>query len=75
MLVKMVEIPNSSIDRIIRKAGAERVSKSAITALQNELEEYGLIISRLAIEIATYAGKKTIEDTDIALAIRKANYP
>ena len=71
----MVEIPDSSIDRIIRKAGAERVSKSAITVLQNELEEYGLKISRVAIEIATYAGKKTIEDTDITLALRKIKYP
>ncbi|MFX0087812.1 MAG: histone family protein [Candidatus Hodarchaeota archaeon] len=71
----MVEIPNSSIDRIIRKAGAERVSKSAITALQNELEEYGLKISRLAIEFATYAGKKTIDDTDVILALKKLKNP
>lgn len=67
----MVEIPNSSIDRIIRKGGANRVSKSAILALQKELEEYGLKIARLAWELATYAGKKTVEKNDIMLALQK----
>ena len=69
----MVEIPNSAIDRIIRNGGAERVSKSAITVLQKELEEYGLKIAILANEIASHAGKKTIEGEDIVLAIRKTN--
>lgn len=67
----MVEIPSSSIDRIIRKGGARRVSKSAIIALQKELEEYGVIIAELAWEVATYAGKKTVEGKDIYLALRK----
>ena len=67
----MVEIPYSAIDRIIRKGGANRVSKSAIQALQKELEEYGLKITVSAHEIASHAGKKTIEGEDIILAIRK----
>ena len=36
----MVDIPYSVVDRIIRKGGAERVSKSAIQVLQKELEDY-----------------------------------
>ena len=67
----MVEIPVSSIDRIIRRGGAKRVSKSAIIALQKELEEYGVSIAKLAWEFATYAGKKTLEDKDIYLALKK----
>ncbi|MHA2244954.1 MAG: histone [Candidatus Hodarchaeales archaeon] len=67
----MVEIPNSSVDRIIRKGGAKRVSKSAILALQQELEEYGIRIAKLAFELASYAGKKTVEDKDIVLALRQ----
>ncbi len=67
----MVEIPSSSIDRIIRKGGARRVSKSAIIALQRELEEYGVKIAEMAWEFATYAGKKTVEGKDIYLALRK----
>ena len=68
----MVEIPVSSIDRIIRRGGVGRVSKSAIEALQKELEEYGVSIAKLAWEFASYAGKKTLEGKDIKLAIKKA---
>jgi histone H3/H4 len=67
----MVEIPNSSVDRIIRKSGALRVSKSAIIELRKELEDYGIELSKMAVEIAMHAGKKTVEGGDIILAIRK----
>ena len=67
----MVEIPNSAIDSLIRMGGANRVSKSAIRALQKELEEYGVKIAVIGNEIASHAGKKTIEGEDILLAIRK----
>ncbi|MHA2093759.1 MAG: histone-like protein [Candidatus Hodarchaeales archaeon] len=49
----MVEIPNSAIDRIIRKSGASRVSKSAISVLQKELEEYGQKIASLGTDCFT----------------------
>ena len=68
----MVEIPVSSVDRIIRRGGAERVSKSAIIALQKELEEYGVSIAKLAWDFARYAGKKTLEGKDIYLALKKS---
>ncbi|MFW9904729.1 MAG: histone family protein [Candidatus Thorarchaeota archaeon] len=68
----MVEIPFSSIDRIIRRGGANRVSKSAIIALQKGLEEYGVAIAKLAWELANYAGKKTVEGKDIQLALKKS---
>ncbi|MHA2202710.1 MAG: histone family protein [Candidatus Hodarchaeales archaeon] len=68
----MVEIPASSVDRIIRRGGAGRVSKSAIIALQKELEEYGVSIAKLAWDFAKYAGKKTVEEKDIHLALKKS---
>ena len=71
MVNLMVEIPNSAIDRLLRKGGVQRVSKSAIRVLQKELEEYGVKIAVLGNEIASHAGKKTIEGEDILLAIRK----
>jgi len=67
----MVEIPNSAIDRIIRKSGVSRVSKSAIIELRKELEDYGLKVSKMALRIATHVGKKTVEGDDIILAIKK----
>ena len=70
----MVEIPISSIDRIIRKGGAKRVSKSAIIILQKELERYGVELAKIAFEISKYAGKKTIDQNDILLALRKIKF-
>ncbi len=70
----MVEIPNSAVDRIIRKSGANRVSKSAIRVLQKELEDYGQKIATLGAEIASHAGKKTVEGEDITLAIHKVKF-
>jgi histone H3/H4 len=67
----MVDIPYSAVDRIIRKGGAERVSKSAIEVLQKELEDYGITIARIGTEIASHVGKKTIDGDTISLAIRK----
>ena len=67
----MVDIPYSVVDRIIRKGGAERVSKSAIQVLRKELEDYGVTIAKISTEIASHAGKKTIDGETISLAIRK----
>ncbi len=67
----MVDIPYSVVDRIIRKGGAVRVSKSAIHVLQKELEDYGVKIASHAVEIASHAGKKTIDGETISLAIHK----
>ncbi len=70
----LVEIPNSAIDRIIRKSGATRVSTSAIQVLRKELEDYGQKLAALSIEIASHAGKKTVEGEDISLAIQKVKF-
>ena len=67
----VVDIPSSAIDRIIRKGGAQRVSKSAIQVLRKELEEYGEKIALISTEIASYTGKKTIDGEIISLAIQK----
>jgi histone H3/H4 len=58
--------------RIIKKAGAERVSESAAKALAKELEGIGLKISKEAIDYAMHAGRKTVKAEDIEIAVRKA---
>ena len=64
----MTIIPFAPIERVIRNAGAQRVSESAGIALTEILEEYGLEISREAIKLAEHAGRKTVKAEDIALA-------
>ncbi|AEH60310.1 Transcription factor CBF/NF-Y/histone domain protein [Methanosalsum zhilinae DSM 4017] len=61
-------IPFAPVERLIRSAGAERVSETAAIALTDMLEEYGLEISKEAIKLAHHAGRKTVKAEDIKLA-------
>jgi histone H3/H4 len=61
-------IPYAPIERVIRKAGADRVSESAGEALAEILEDYGTRISTEAIKLAKHTGRKTVKAEDILLA-------
>ena len=61
----------AAMEKILKKAGAERVSKSAATEFESVLEEIGLMLARDAIEFAMHAGRKTVVGEDIKLAKKK----
>jgi histone H3/H4 len=58
------------VERLIRKSGAERVSKAAAKKLATVLEEYGIEISQKAMEFAHDENRKTIRKEDIRKAIK-----
>ena len=61
-------LPTASIDKLIRKAGAYRVSQGAAEELASYLEEVATEFGREAIRLAEHAGRKTIKAEDIKLA-------
>lgn len=63
-----MELPLAPIERIIRKAGADRVSEDAVIALANILKDRAEEVSEDAIALAKHAGRKTITAEDIRLA-------
>lgn len=63
-----MSLPNAPIERIIRKAGAERVSKDAVEELKEAVEEAGKDISREAVRVADHAQRKTVKKSDVDMA-------
>jgi len=63
-------IPKAPVARLVQKAGAKRVSSSAVDFLVEILEERALDIGRQAVKIAKHSGRKTVNDGDVKLAVR-----
>ncbi len=65
----MAELPLAPVDRLIRKAGAERVSEEAVVKMVEILEDYALQVAKRAVEIARHSKRKTIKAEDIKVAL------
>ena len=68
-VIEMAEISKAPVTRLMRNAGAERVSEDASQALAEVLEEYGEKVARKAVSLAKHAGRKTVKKEDIYEAI------
>ncbi|MFW9849400.1 MAG: histone family protein [Candidatus Thorarchaeota archaeon] len=64
-------IPVAPIDRLMRKAGADRVSDKGAERLAQILEEIGEHLAKIAAELTEYTGRKTIIDKDVDLAYKQ----
>ncbi|VVB66123.1 Archaeal histone HAN1 subunit A [Candidatus Gugararchaeum adminiculabundum] len=64
----MSDLSLASMDRLLRKSGAERISEGACAALAEALEARGQEIGAKAIKYANHAGRKTITEQDVKLA-------
>ncbi len=64
------EIKVAPMHKLIKRAGADRVSEESAIALGIALEEIGVKVAREAIDYAHHAGK-TVKARDIEIAAKK----
>ena len=63
-------LPLAAMEKILKVAGAQRVSDKSKAALKEVLEEKGEDIAARAIKLAIHAGRKTVKASDIKLAAK-----
>ncbi len=58
------------VDRILRKAGAQRVSRAAALELRDIVENFAHRMAREAVRKTDQAGRKTVHKDDVVQAPR-----
>jgi histone H3/H4 len=62
-------LPKAAVERIIRNAGAERVSEEAVEELREAIVDLGEEIASDSAEYADYADRNTVTEDDIEMAV------
>lgn len=63
-------LPAAAMEKLLRKAGAERVSEDAKHKLREVLEEYSETLGSRAVRMANHAGRKTVKASDVKEATK-----
>ena len=63
-------LPLAAMEKILKSAGAERVSDKAKAELKNAIEDIAEEIAVQAVKLASHAGRKTVKAGDIKLATK-----
>ncbi|AIJ05317.1 histone family protein [Methanocaldococcus sp. 10A] len=66
----MAELPVAPCVRILKKAGAQRVSEAAGKYFAEALEEIALEIAKKSVDLAKHAKRKTVKVEDVKTALR-----
>ncbi len=67
-LMKSSEFGMSAMYRILKKAGAERVSDESAKELRKIVEEITTNIAKNAVDISIHAKRKTVKASDVKFA-------
>jgi len=70
LMAKKRFLSHNAMDKIIREVGAARVSNEAKAALAGALENTALELASEAWKFSMHAGRKTVTEKDISLAVK-----
>ena len=62
-------ISDATVRKILRDAGAARVSAGAVKELRKHMDRSSFGVAEKAVKLAKHAKRKTVEATDIRLAV------
>ena len=71
--MKSSELGLSAMYRILKKAGAERVSDESADELRRVIEDIAENIAKNAVDMASHAKRKTVKAEDVKLASKSFN--
>ena len=71
--MKSSDLGLSSMYRILKKAGAERVSDESADELRRIIEDIALEIAEKAVEMSKHAKRKTVKAEDVKLASKTSS--
>ena len=71
--MKSSELGLSAMYRILKKAGAQRVSDESAVELRRVIEEIAEAIAKNAVEMSNHAGRKTVKAEDVKLSSKQFN--
>ena len=66
--MKTSDLGVSAMYRILKKAGADRVSDESADELRRVMEDIAIEIAKNAVDMSKHAGRKTVKAEDIKLA-------
>jgi len=64
-------LPIAPVEKLLKKAGAERISADASEELAAILEDIGGEISRRAAALSAHAKRRTVKDEDVKMAVKE----
>jgi DNA-binding protein len=71
--MKTSDLGVSAMYRILKKAGAERVSDESADELRRVLEDIAIEIAKNAVDMSKHAGRKTVKAEDVKLASKTSS--
>ena len=63
-------IPKSTIKRILKEAGAERISDDAMMLFHSHINKTAYAVATKAVRLAKHAKRKTVGAADVKLAVQ-----
>lgn len=63
-------LPVAAMEKLLKRAGAPRVSHKAKEALRDVLDDIADEISEKAVRLAKHSGRKTVKASDVKLAAK-----